>query len=393
MLKRKAHMAVTAGLALGILATFAAATPAIAETNDTATPTTISATNTGNILMPDANGDITYTNDNGATTKVSIVVSGNGSKDEATGDFTIPVLTYDKSNNDVTFKANFNPNQGGMAMTGYTKIENAAGNYETNSWEDDYSDSLPYTIDENGVTHINVHDTFNISTQDIDGNEEKYGGVAATWMKSWAAYDNFKLQVNKGDGEYASNDPAITFTPTAEDMGNGFTIPKASLPTKEGYHIKAFRTDKYDQDVPVNFTTDGNAVLSLAELTHTRIMADGATRYSRADTWFNAITPVFEANETEPTPTPTPTPEPEPTPEPTPEPNRPVTPTEDSNHETPAPAQTQEVTKNNSITKNETNVTNKKSVLPNTGDTATVSSVLGTIGTILVALGIRKKKK
>ena len=51
------------------------------------------------------------------------------------------------------------------------------------------------------------------------------------------------------------------------------------------------------------------------------------------------------------------------------------------------------MTKNDSITKNETNVTTKKSVLPNTGDTATVSSVLRTIGTILVALGIRKKKK
>ena len=407
MNKHKAHMAVTAGLALGMLATIAAATPAIAETTDTATPTTISATNTGDVLTPDANGDITYANDNGATTKVSIVISGNGSKDENTGDYTVPILTYDKNNDDVTFKANFNPNTGGMAMTGYTKIDNAAGNYETNSWEDDYSDSLPYTIDENGVTHINVHDTFNISTQDIDGNEEKYGGVAATWMKSWAAYDNFKLQVNKGNGEYASNDPAVMFTPTAEDMGNGFTIPKASLPTKEGYHIKAFRTDKYDQDVPVNFTTDGNAVLSLAELTHTRIMADGATRYSRADTWFNAITPVFEADVTAPTPTPTPTPEPEPTPEPmpepmpeptpepTPEPSQHATPTEDSNRETPAPAQTQtqEVTKNNPITKNETNVTTKKSVLPNTGDTATVSSVLGTIGTILVALGICKKKK
>ena len=400
MNKHKAHMAVTAGLALGMLATIAAATPAIAETTDTATPTTISATNTGDILTPDANGDVTYTNDNGATTKVSIVVSGNGSKDENTGEFTVPVLTYDKSNDDVTFKANFNPNTGGMAMTGYTKIDDAAGNYETNSWEDDYSDSLPYTIDENGVTHINVHDTFNISTQDIDGNEEKYGGVAATWMKSWAAYDNFKLQVNKGNGEYASNDPAVVFTPTAEDMGNGFTIPKASLPTKEGYHIKAFRTDKYNQDVPVNFTTDGNAVLSLAELTHTRIMADGATRYSRADTWFNAITPVFEADVTEPTPTPTP--EPEPTPEPTPEPNRPVAPTEDSSHETPAPAPAQDgvqtrenhtgkVAQNTEVTSRQENA--KKSVLPNTGDTATVSSVLGTIGTILVALGIRKKKK
>ena len=399
MLKRKAHMAVTAGLALGMLATFATATPAIAETTDTATPTTISATNTGDILTPDANGDITYANDNGATTKVSIVISGNGSKDENTGEFTVPVLTYDKSNDDVTFKANFNPNQGGMAMTGYTKIDNAAGDYETNSWEDDYSDSLPYTIDADGVTHINVHDTFNINTQDIDGNEEKYGGVAATWMKSWAAYDNFKLQVNKGNGEYASNDPAVVFAPTAEDMGNGFTIPKASLPTKEGYHIKAFRTDKYDQDVPVNFTTDGNAVLSLAELTHTRIMADGATRYSRADTWFNAITPVFEADVTEPTPNPTPAPKPEPTPEPTPEPNQPVTPTEDSSHETPAPAQdgvqTQE---SNTKQAQTTEVTNrqentKKSVLPNTGDTATVSSVLGTIGTILVAWGIHKKKK
>lgn len=315
MLKHKARKAITTGLALGMLATITMVTPAIAETTDTATTVTVSTTNNDDILTPDANGDFTYTNDSGMTTTVHVVVSGNGSKDENTGNYTVPALTYDKSNDDITFKANFNPNQGGMAMTGYTKLDNAAGNYETNSWEDDYSDSLPYTIDENGVTHINVHDAFNISTQDIDGNEDKYGGVAATWMKSWAAYDNFKLQVNKGNGEFASNDPAVMFTPTAEDMGNGFTIPKASLPTKEGYHIKAFRTDKYNQNVPVNFTTDGNAVLSLAELTHTRIMADGATRYSRADTWFNSITPVFEADETEPTPTPTPTPEPEPTPD------------------------------------------------------------------------------
>ena len=311
-------MAITAGLAFSMFTTIATVTPAIAETTDTATTVTVSNTNNGDILTPDANGDFTYTNDSGMTTTVHVVVSGNGSKDENTGNYTVPALTYDKSNDDITFKANFNPNQGGMAMTGYTKLDNAAGNYETNSWEDDYSDSLPYTIDENGVTHINVHDAFNISTQDIDGNEDKYGGVAATWMKSWAAYDNFKLQVNKGNGEYASNDPAVMFAPTAEDMGNGFTIPKASLPTKEGYHIKAFRTDKYDQDVPVNFTADGNAVLSLAELTHTRIMADGATRYSRADTWFNSITPIFEADEVTPTPTPQPDPTPNPATPPTP---------------------------------------------------------------------------
>lgn len=318
MLKHKARMAITAGLAFSMFATIATVTPAIAETTDTATTATVSTTNNDDILTPDANGDFTYTNDSGMTTTVHVVVSGNGSKDENTGNYTVPALTYDKSNDDITFKANFNPNQGGMAMTGYTKLDNAAGNYETNSWEDDYSDSLPYTIDENGVTHINVHDTFNISTQDIDGNEDKYGGVAATWMKSWAAYDNFKLQVNKGNGEYASNDPAVMFTPTAEDMGNGFTIPKASLPTKEGYHIKAFRTDKYNQNVPVNFTADGNAVLSLAELTHTRIMADGATRYSRADTWFNSITPIFEADEVTPTPTPEPDPTPDPVTPPTP---------------------------------------------------------------------------
>ena len=311
-------MAITTGLALGMLATITMAAPAIAETTDAAATVTVSNTNNGDILTPNANGDFTYTNDSGMTTTVHVVVSGNGSKDENTGNYTVPALTYDKSNDDITFKANFNPNQGGMAMTGYTKLDNAAGNYETNSWEDDYSDSLPYTIDENGVTHINVHDAFNISTQDIDGNEDKYGGVAATWMKSWAAYDNFKLQVNKGNGEYASNDPAVMFTPTAEDMGNGFTIPKASLPTKEGYHIKAFRTDKYNQNVPVNFTADGNAVLSLAELTHTRIMADGATRYSRADTWFNSITPIFEADEVTPTPTPEPDPTPDPVTPPTP---------------------------------------------------------------------------
>ena len=318
MLKHKARMAITAGLAFSMFTTIATVTPAIAETTDTATTVTVSTINNDDILTPDANGDFTYTNDSGMTTTVHVVVSGNGSKDENTDNYTVPALTYDKSNDDITFKANFNPNQGGMAMTGYTKLDNAAGNYETNSWEDDYSDSLPYTIDENGVTHINVHDAFNISTQDIDGNEDKYGGVAATWMKSWAAYDNFKLQVNKGNGEYASNDPAAVFTPTAEDMGNGFTIPKASLPTKEGYHIKAFRTDKYNQNVPVNFTADGNAVLSLSELTHTRIMADGATRYSRADTWFNSITPIFEADEVTPTPTPEPDPTPDPVTPPTP---------------------------------------------------------------------------
>lgn len=340
MLKHKARMAITTGLALGMLTTITMVTPAIAETTDAAATVTVSNTNNDDILTPDANGDFTYTNDSGVTTTVHVVVSGNGSKDENTGNYTAPALTYDKSNDDITFKANFNPNQGGMAMTGYTKLDNAAGNYETNSWEDDYSDSLPYTIDENGVTHINVHDAFNISTQDIDGNEDKYGGVAATWMKSWAAYDNFKLQVNKGNGEYASNDPAVMFTPTAEDMGNGFTIPKASLPTKEGYHIKTFRTDKYNQNVPVNFTADGNAVLSLAELTHTRIMADGATRYSRADTWFNSITPIFEADEVTPTPTPqpepTPEPEPQPTPEPTPTPNpEPENPPVPNNPDTP----------------------------------------------------------
>ena len=79
-----------------------------------------------------------------------------------------------------------------------------------------------------------------------------------------------------------------------------------------------------------------------------------------------------------------------------------MTPTEDSSHETPAPApaqdgvQTQEnrtdkVTQNTEVTNRQENT--KKSVLPNTGDTATVSSVLGTIGTIFVTLGIRKKKK
>lgn len=376
MLKHKAHVAVTAGLAFSMLAGFAIATPAIAETTDTATPTTISATNNGDILTPNADGDVTYTNDSGATTTVHIVISGNGSKDENTGEFTVPVLTYDKSDDDVTFKANFNPNTGGMAMTGYTKIDNAVGNYETNSWEDDYSDSLPYTIDENGVTHINVHDTFNQNTQDVDGNVNVYGGVAATWMKSWAAYDNFKLQVNKGNGEYASNDPAVVFNPTAEDMGNGYTIPKASLPTKEGYHIKAFRTDKYDQDVPVNFTADGNAVLSLAELTHTRIMADGATRYSRADTWFNAITPIFEADETQSTPTP--------------EPNQPETPVNPTTPETPSepsekPQKPSEESPKQSEQKKSTH-TKKVAVLPNTGDNATSIAMLG--GMILSGLTI-----
>ena len=398
MLKHKARMAITAGLAFSMFTTIATVTPAIAETTDTTTTVTVSTTNNDDILTPDANGDFTYTNDYGMTTTVNVVVSGNGSKDENTGNYTVPALTYDKSNDDITFKANFNPNQGGMAMTGYTKIDNAAGNYETNSWEDDYSDSLPYTIDENGVTHINIHDAFNISTQDIDGNEDVYGGVAATWMKSWAAYDNFRLQVNKGDGEFASNDPAVMFTPTAEDMGNGFTIPKASLPTKEGYHIKAFRTDKYNQNVPFNFTADGNAVLSLAELTHTRIMADGATRYSRADTWFNSITPIFEADEVTPTTTPQPDPTPDPVTPPTPD-------TPDTPGETPGT-----VTPDNPVTpdnQNSTSSTNetpsqstdtektskKKTDNPETGDAASSAGIIAGIGAIFTSLGIMRKRR
>ena len=71
-----------------------------------------------------------------------------------------------------------------------------------------------------------------------------------------------------------------------------------------------------------------------------------------------------------------------------------MTPTEDSNVETPAPAQDRKPVVTQSENGNpKTDVTTKKSVLPNTGDTATVSSVLGTIGTIFAALGIIKKKK
>lgn len=74
-------------------------------------------------------------------------------------------------------------------------------------------------------------------------------------------------------------------------------------------------------------------------------------------------------------------------------PDKPVTPDTPVAPDNPSVTPSTNETPSQPTKTEKTTVTRKKTDIPDTGDTATVSSVLGTIGTILVALGIRKKKK
>ena len=213
------------------------------------------------------------------------------------------------------------------------------------------------------------------------------------------------FHANGGKGEHGETVYAISGDPSATDL------PVRPTFTREGYTFKGWSRNGLDTEVNVivnNNMVNLKSIGKRSEMTDPQDPHKVIVVYDVYAVWQkdevtpdNPVTPPTPdtpgGHNGEITPgepgggTGTVTPDNPVTPDTPVAPDNPsVTP---STNETPAPAQTQEVTKNNSITKNETNVTNKKSVLPNTGDTATVSSVLGTIGTILVALGIRKKKK
>lgn len=196
------------------------------------------------------------------------------------------------------------------------------------------------------------------------------------------------FHANGGKGEHGETVYAISSDPSATDL------PVRPTFTREGYTFKGWSRNGLDTEANVIVNND---MVNLKSIGKRSEMTDPQDPH-KVIVVYNVYA-VWQKDEVTPdNPVTPPTPD---TPGgPTPEPNRPVTPTEDSNRETTAPAQdgvqsqenrTDKVTQSTEVTKYQKDT--KKSVLPNTGDTATVSSVLGTIGTILVALGIRKKKK
>ena len=163
--------------------------------------------------------------------------------------------------------------------------------------------------------------------------------------------------------------------PTISDDAKSVSF--SSHVQREGYTLVGFTTDYWsaqgdatpDMSMPYTIDADGMVHMNFSDL-HAWSSLDNidtgiiTSRYHLFTLW--APNP-----EPEPTPAPDPQPEPASDPEPQSQPTT-ITPASDTAAQQPAPRR-------------------EKSVLPNTGDASSVAGVIAAAGTILVALGLRKK--
>ena len=203
------------------------------------------------------------------------------------------------------------------------------------------------------------------------------------------------FHANGGKGEHGETVYAISGDPSATDL------PVRPTFTREGYTFKGWSRNGLDTEVNVIVN---NNMVNLKSIGKRSEMTDPQDPH-KVIVVYNVYA-VWQKNEVTPdNPVTPPTPD---TPgghngnitpgEPdggtgTVTPDNPVTPDTPVAPDNPSVTPSTNETPSQSTKTENTTVTRKKTDIPNTGDTATVSSVLGTIGTILVALGIRKKRK
>ena len=203
------------------------------------------------------------------------------------------------------------------------------------------------------------------------------------------------FHANGGKGEHGETVYAISGDPSATDL------PVRPTFTREGYTFKGWSRNGLDTEVNVIVN---NNMVNLKSIGKRSEMTDPKDP-SKVIVVYNVYA-VWQKDEVTPdNPVTPPTPDTpgghngEITPgEPgggtgTVTPDNPVTPDTPVAPDNPSVTPSTNETPSQPTKTEKTTVTHKKTDIPNTGDTATVSSVLGTIGTILVALGIRKKKK
>ena len=250
----------------------------------------------------------------------------------------------------------FSPVLSAIALAEGTEVAEASATTEATA----STESSAATTEATATT-----ETTAAASTDDDSDAEAVG----SYMGADGIMREIHISVSTDGGTYNGKD---YIPPTISDDFKSVSF--SSNVQREGYTLVGFSTGYFSQEEINNATPDMSKPYTIDENGNVHMNLDDIVAWSVTDDIdTNTITIRYHLTTLwAPNPEPEPEPEPEPQPEPQPEPEpTPVVPASDAT-QTPAPRR-------------------EKSVLPNTGDASSVAGVFAAAGTILVALGLRKK--
>ena len=249
----------------------------------------------------------------------------------------------------------FSPVLSSLALAEGTEVAEASATTEATT----STESSAATTEATATTET----TAPAASTDDDSDAEAVG----SYMGADGIMREIHISVSTDGGTYNGKD---YIPPTISDDFKSVSF--SSNVQREGYTLVGFSTGYFSQEEINNATPDMSKPYTIDESGNVHMNLDDIVAWSVTDDIdTNTITIRYHLT-TLWAPNPEPEPEPEPQPEPQPEPEpTPVVPASDAT-QTPAPRR-------------------EKSVLPNTGDASSVAGVFAAAGTILVALGLRKK--
>ncbi|MBF4809306.1 MAG: LPXTG cell wall anchor domain-containing protein [Lancefieldella parvula] len=247
----------------------------------------------------------------------------------------------------------FSPVLSSLALAEGTEVAEASATTEATA----STESSAATTEATATTET----TAPAASTDDDSDAEAVG----SYMGADGIMREIHISVSTDGGTYNGKD---YIPPTIS--GDFKSVSFSSNVQREGYTLVGFSTGYFSQDEINNATPDMSKPYTIDESGNVHMNFDDIVAWSVTDDIdTNTITFRYHLT-TLWAPNPEPEPEPQPQPEPEPEP-APVVPASDAT-QTPTPRR-------------------EKSVLPNTGDASSVAGVFAAAGTILVALGLRKK--
>ena len=248
----------------------------------------------------------------------------------------------------------FSPVLSSLALAEGTEVAEASATTEATA----STESSAATTEATATT-----ETTAAASTDDDSDAEAVG----SYMGADGIMREIHISVSTDGGTYNGKD---YIPPTISDDFKSVSF--SSNVQREGYTLVGFSTGYFSQEEINNATPDMSKPYTIDENGNVHMNLDDIVAWSVTDDIdTNTITIRYHLT-TLWAPNPEPEPEPEPQPEPQPEPEpTPVVPASDATQTT-APRR-------------------EKSVLPNTGDASSVAGVFAAAGTILVALGLRKK--
>ena len=243
----------------------------------------------------------------------------------------------------------FSPVLSAIALAEGTEVAEASATTEATA----STESSAATTEATATTET----TAPAASTDDDSDAEAVG----SYMGADGIMREIHISVSTDGGTYNGKD---YIPPTISDDFKSVSF--SSNVQREGYTLVGFSTGYFSQEEINNATPDMSKPYTIDESGNVHMNLDDIVAWSVTDDIdTNTITIRYHLT-TLWAPNPEPEPEPQPEPEPTP-----VVPASDAT-QTPAPRR-------------------EKSVLPNTGDASSVAGVFAAAGTILVALGLRKK--